>query len=164
MGADPLLFDCHHRLFIKICPTSQSTGTPTSCPCLRPVIYSVRCEMNLPTIPGFQPINESNTKCGLVMDPQLTFVSAMNLLEWLPEDWELQFYDRYYPSMSDPGAYVSIRKKFGVYSYRLGNHGWSSDTLKQSPQLLAAWLLLNSETQDNTRPYHLCISKLDPCQ
>lgn len=39
---------------------------------------------------------------------QETFLS---LLAWLPEAFELRFYDQFYPSVSDPGAYVSVRRK-----------------------------------------------------
>jgi|GEM_PF-4195781 len=61
-----------------------------------------------------------------------------SLLAWLPEACELRFYDQFYPSVSDPGAYVSVRRKGRAFTYRLANHGWSSAWSPQSPQLLAA--------------------------
>ena len=70
---------------------------------------------------------------------QDTFLS---LLAWLPEACELRFYDRFYPSVSDPGAYVSVRRKGRGFVYQLANHGWSSAWSHQSPQLLAAWMTL----------------------
>lgn len=72
---------------------------------------------------------------------QETFLS---LLAWLPEAFELRFYDRFYPSVSDPGAYVSLRRKGRAFVCRLANHGWSSDWLHQSPELLAAWMALQN--------------------
>ena len=57
------------------------------------------------------------------------------LLRWLPRGLELGFYDQYYLSMSDPGAYAEIQRNDSMYVYMLGNHGWSSDWAKQSPEL-----------------------------
>lgn len=68
---------------------------------------------------------------------QETFLS---LLTWLPEACELRFYDRFYPSVSDPGAYVSVRREGRGFVHQLANHGWS----QQSPKLLAAWMALQN--------------------
>lgn len=70
---------------------------------------------------------------------QDTFLS---LLAWLPQGHELHFHDPYYPSVSDPGAYVTVRRRGEVFSYMLANHGWSSGWSNQSAQLLAAWMVL----------------------
>lgn len=67
----------------------------------------------------------------------------MAVLAWLPPGFQLGFYDQHYPSMSDPGAYVDIQRNDRAYIYKLANHGWSSDWLKQSAELLAAWMALN---------------------
>jgi hypothetical protein len=46
------------------------------------------------------------------------------LLSWLPGECGLRFYDPFYPSASDPGAYISVRRKGDVLVYMLANHGW----------------------------------------
>lgn len=81
---------------------------------------------------------------------EISFVSPSpesfrSLLRWLPENWALSFYDRFYPSPSDPGAYVSIQRRDNGYLYVMGNHGWSSEWRRQSVELLAAWMHLNLE-------------------
>lgn len=77
------------------------------------------------------------------VSPQATVADFMSLLEWLPEDRELSFFDQYFPSISDPGAYVSIRRRGALFSHFMGNHGWSRDWSLQSPELLARWLHMN---------------------
>ena len=67
------------------------------------------------------------------------------LLTWLPEGLELGFFDRFYPSMSDPGAYVTVRRRGEVLVHQLGNHGWSTEWARQSADLVAAWILINVE-------------------
>lgn len=68
----------------------------------------------------------------------------LSLFAWLPEAYELRFYDRFYPSVSDPGAYVSVRRNGCGFVYQLANHGWSSAWSHQSPELLAAWMALQN--------------------
>ena len=65
------------------------------------------------------------------------------LLAWLPEGLELSFYDRFYPSMSDPGAFVRVQRRGDVLVHMFSNHGWLSDWAKQSAELLAAWIMIN---------------------
>jgi hypothetical protein len=95
--------------------------------------------------PKIQHLEPALSKGALDFDvaPQACADDFLALLVWLPRGFELGFYDQYYPSMSDPGAYVSIQRKEIVFAYKLANHGWSSDWLKQSPELLAAWMMLN---------------------
>ena len=118
--------------------------------------------MNWPTLSGFQIAEQTENKCGLTINPELTHAEAIALIEWLPDNCELSFYDQYYPSNSDPGAYISVRKRFGDVTYQMGNHGWSSDRMKQSTDLLAAWLHLNRLTKDwiSERGYHLTLKKI----
>lgn len=88
-------------------------------------------------------VSQTNDSYEFVLSDGASWDSFLALLLWLPEGFELFFYDQYYPSMSDPGAYVSIQRREGIFIYMLGNHGWSGEWLKQSPELLAAWLALN---------------------
>jgi len=98
-------------------------------------------------LPEFEGLSAGRTKPD-VISVRLSSpsrASFLALLRWLPEGWDLEFYDQYYPSMSDPGAYVSVQRSGDLYVYWLGNHGWSADWQKQSPELLAAWMHLNTE-------------------
>lgn len=72
----------------------------------------------------------------------------VSLLEWLPPAHELALYDQYYPSVSDPGAYVAIQRKGALFMYFMGNHGWSSGWLVQSKQMLAALIQINIGARD----------------
>lgn len=64
------------------------------------------------------------------------------ILDWLPERWEIDFHDPYFPQLSDPGAYVLIQRRGDRYMFRQGNHGWLNRWGHQSPELLAAYLRL----------------------
>jgi hypothetical protein len=52
--------------------------------------------------------------------------TVRRLIGEIPTDTVVVFYDRSYPSPSDPGAYVSFRRVNGAYLYQLQNHGWST--------------------------------------
>lgn len=71
--------------------------------------------------------------------------SFRDVLTWLPEGWELSFYDRFYPRISDPGAYIDVQRQGERFVYHMGNHGWTSEWRMQSMELLAAWMHLNLE-------------------
>jgi len=64
------------------------------------------------------------------------------IISSLPSDRELGFYDPFYPSPSDPGAYISVRQQNNCYAYFYGNHGWSSGWEKQSKEFLSQYLKL----------------------
>jgi len=67
---------------------------------------------------------------------------ASRLVSQLPPDRELSFHDPYYPSPSDPGAYVDVRQNCGCFIYCLGNHGWHRGWERQSREFLASYLAL----------------------
>ncbi len=79
----------------------------------------------------------------VTLNRHTTHANIVRLLEWLPPAHELAFYDQYYPSLSDPGAYISIQRKDAIFMYFMGNHGWSSGWLGQSKQMLAALIQIN---------------------
>jgi hypothetical protein len=99
----------------------------------------------IPILPNIQHLVASQSKDSLdfAVAAEASSCDFIALLAWLPRGFELGFYDQYYPSMSDPGAYVDIQRNESAYIYTLGNHGWSVDWSKQSPELLAAWMVLN---------------------
>jgi hypothetical protein len=75
--------------------------------------------------------------------------SFLSLLQWLPELWELNFYDQFFPSPTDPGAYVSVQRSGDAFWYMMGNHAWREKWRRQSPELLSAWMHLNLESKDS---------------
>ncbi len=104
--------------------------------------------MNLPVIENLEA-SFVQDGCSIKVLASTTRENFISLLEWLPATHKLCFYDQYYPSMSDPGAYVSVSRKDDLFAYKLGNHGWSGDWTKQSMELLASWLFLNLERKND---------------
>jgi hypothetical protein len=47
----------------------------------------------------------------------------------VPNDYSINFFDNFYPLISDLGAYVSVQKLFGnnSFAYFIANHGWSTE-------------------------------------
>ena len=70
------------------------------------------------------------------------------LLENLPEYYVLIFYDQYYPSRTDPGAYVFVQRTDNDFAVDMGNHGWSTRWQPQSKQMLASLLKLKIGAKD----------------
>ncbi len=48
------------------------------------------------------------------------------LLTQIPKTSSFGFWDMLHPTVSDPGAYVTIQKYNNGFVYKLGNHGWST--------------------------------------
>ena len=75
---------------------------------------------------------------------QTTELETLNLLfEKLPEHLEIFFFDHFHPTISDPGAYVSVRQLNGEFYYWLGNHGWTSRKYWTTSNYCAKYLLKN---------------------
>ncbi len=77
-------------------------------------------------IPGVLLYRKSSYSRHLVLHPDTARSSVALLVADLPPDSSLSFYDRHFPSPSDPGAYVSFRRSGSGYEVMKGNHGWSS--------------------------------------
>jgi len=70
----------------------------------------------------------------------------------LPHDLEIFFFDKFHPTLSDPGAYVTARKVNDIFIYYLGNHGWTSSKYWTTKEYLVNYLLKNwSYNQDILR-------------
>lgn len=113
-----------------------------------------------PSLPQIENLTAAQAADSLELSVSATAVvdNSLALLDWLPEEFELIFYDQFYPGMSDPGAYVTAQRKGSNFIYMLGNHGWSSDWSKQSPELLAAWLALNMKKKHPFSPHLVKLS------
>ena len=70
----------------------------------------------------------------------------------LPHDLEIYSFDKFHPTLSDPGAYVTARKVNDKFIYYLGNHGWTSSKYWTTKEYLVNYLLKNwSYNQDILR-------------
>jgi hypothetical protein len=63
------------------------------------------------------------------------------LVEKIPIQITVSFYDKSYPSPSDPGAYVLFKRDENQYVMQRANHGWSSKWEKTSIEGLVNYLL-----------------------
>jgi hypothetical protein len=93
-------------------------------------------------MPHLERISESQGATEYVVRSPIPDDLADFIICGLPPDRELGFYDPFYPSMSDPGAYISVRQQSDCYVYFFGNHGWSSGWQKQSREFLSHYLKL----------------------
>ena len=62
------------------------------------------------------------------------------LLGEIPPEAEFMFYDRDYPSSSDPGAFVSVKRVNDQYTLKRASHGWSDRWESTSFENLAGYL------------------------
>jgi hypothetical protein len=99
----------------------------------------------LPQMPKIPNLVATQAADGLHIEvaPGAVLEDFVALLHWLPRGYGLHFYDQYYPTISDPGAYVEVQRNAEFLLYMVANHGWSSNWSRQSGELLAAWLALN---------------------
>ena len=62
------------------------------------------------------------------------------LVSEIPPETAFMFYDEEYPSPSDPGAFVTIKKDNDQYTMRRSNHGWSKNWASISLEDLVGYL------------------------
>jgi hypothetical protein len=53
--------------------------------------------------------------------------TMMQLVDKLPPEMYVVFYDQNYPSPSDPGAFVKFKRNNDQYTMQSSNHGWSKN-------------------------------------
>lgn len=70
----------------------------------------------------------------------------------LAEKHELNFYDSAFPSVSDPGAYVKIKREDQHYYMYRGNHGWSSGWKLETAEAILAYMLECQQNNRKSRP------------
>ncbi|HEY9175555.1 MAG TPA: hypothetical protein VI136_25015 [Verrucomicrobiae bacterium] len=96
----------------------------------------------LDEVPQLKRESESCGICRYTVRDPIPGSLAELIVSRLPADRELSFHDPFYPSPSDPGAFVSIRQQDGCCIYCFGNHGWHQDWQRQSKEFLAHYLAL----------------------
>lgn len=80
-------------------------------------------------IPGVQVFAASHPASNqLVISERADRTTIEKLVLNLPEGCSFTFFDKAYPSPSDPGAYVSFDRFGHDFKISRGNHGWSSSS------------------------------------
>lgn len=74
------------------------------------------------------------------------------LVENIPSQTEVGFYDKKHSSPSDPGAYVIFMRFDDHYILRRANHGWSSGWKPIGAEKLVAYLSRCSKYNYGTNP------------
>ncbi len=100
--------------------------------------------------------------CRYIVDHTVPGDLAERVIAGLSADRVLGFYDPYYPSPSDPGAYVGVRQFEGRYVYSYGNHGWHSGWERQSREFLTQYLALCLPAHRGAAGERLSINRVEP--
>jgi len=86
---------------------------------------------------------------GIIEKPGGKFIFSNNaneqtvrqLVEQIPPQITVMFYDKDYPSPSDPGAFVFFKRIETQYTMQRGNHGWLNKWETTSIESLVVYLL-----------------------
>ena len=92
----------------------------------------------------FRGINSRNHK-RFALNAKATDATVQQLVRDIPTQTHITFYDKAYPSPSDPGAYVTFRRTHNGYMIKRGNHGWGSKWMPMDGEKLEAYLLRCSD-------------------
>ena len=104
--------------------------------------------MYLPDIPGITCEEKvirkgtpyTSTIYEFIFDNNANEHTVTHLIGKIPPEAEFMFYDRDYPSSSDPGAFVSIKRVDDQYTMKRANHGWSNGWETTSFENLVSYL------------------------
>lgn len=94
----------------------------------------------LADIPGLQPL--AHRAPGIAEFVPGPDVDAAAVVAAIRERWSLSVFDGAYPSVSDPGAYVTLYRRGGTLRAQAANHGWSSGWADVSDRDAASYLAL----------------------
>jgi len=78
-----------------------------------------------------------------------------HLINDIPFQMKVGFYDKRYPSRSDPGAYVIFMQLNNQYIFQRANHGWSSKWKPISVEKLVKYLSKCSKYNYGTNPFEM---------
>jgi hypothetical protein len=87
------------------------------------------------------------------MDPDLVRVrlndnatqeTVLKLIDQM-KDHELSFFDYYYPSPSEPGGYVTVKREGNNFIHKIQNHGWSTEWDEISKERLVEYVYKNRQ-------------------
>jgi hypothetical protein len=84
------------------------------------------------------------------IDESWTLAQCIDLIETFDTGWELKFFAADHPSLTDPGATISVwRDADGLLLRRAANHGWHSLWQAISPEQLQQELYRNRAEQSH---------------
>jgi len=63
---------------------------------------------------------------GFALSKDANEITLRQLIQNIPPQTKVMFFDKSFPSPSDPGAYVSFMRVNNQYVANRSNHGWSS--------------------------------------
>ncbi|MCP4139692.1 MAG: hypothetical protein GY755_05280 [Chloroflexi bacterium] len=76
----------------------------------------------------------------IVFSDDTNHKTFMRLLAELPPETMFMFYDAEYPSPSDPGAFIKVKRNGNEYLMERTNHGWANGWESISFENLTAYL------------------------
>ena len=82
---------------------------------------------DLAKIPGLRVENEHADCVEFLFEPDAGPSAAAALVSQMPNDASLWFYDSEKEPISDPGVFVTVRRREGLLWLQFKNHGWSTD-------------------------------------
>lgn len=80
------------------------------------------------------------------LNEEATEETLQQLVREIPAQTAVMFYDKDYPSPSDPGAYVSFMRVNNEYLIQRGNHGWINKWVPMGAEKLENYLLKCSQS------------------
>jgi hypothetical protein len=98
---------------------------------------------------GMKKIKKDGESIYFKIDLLTTKENIFKFLSSLPDNYQLNFFDNFYPQKSDPGAYVWTQHlNSDKFAYSLHNHGWSSEWKEMNKNVLAEYIFKNREFMD----------------
>lgn len=77
-------------------------------------------------LPGITVMHSDNTgSITIALNTEASENTIKDLINEIPNQTSVMFYDKDYPSPSDPGAFVSFVRVDNQYMMERSNHGWS---------------------------------------
>ena len=121
-----------------------------------------RDKLEIQNLKGLEVIEDiktwwnENPSFRIRIDVNTTKEQIKLFLETLPKNFEISFFDFFYPQLSDPGAYISVQANGSSFLYMLGNHGWASCWKRINKSKLIDYIYKNREHNEE----YLCIYRI----
>jgi hypothetical protein len=104
-----------------------------------------------PRFKGLKLTKEIGNEKFFQIDRETTIEDIQNFINSVPSKYSITFFDKFHPTISDPGAYCTIQRlSTDVYAYFLANHGWSTGWKSADLDFLTNYLYKNREYNYDT--------------
>jgi hypothetical protein len=111
--------------------------------------------MTLPPIGGLTVRPARHGALDVEVAPGTGAAAFAAFLGALPPDHAATFFDPQHPSVSDPGAFVTVRRSGDRFEARAANHGWSGEERGMTPEAVAGWMARSAASTDG--PAHVAV-------